>query len=68
MEGKFLISAVDPAGVPWDVCVTDHGDSALDILKGLREISTGRRIYWVELSDNPEAGDVEIDIEDGEFG
>ena len=59
---RYTIRAVDRAGTPWDVCQTDHRDSARDILAGLRGLGDGR-ISWPELTDDPERGDVEDELE-----
>jgi len=60
---KYTILAVDPAGTPWDVCQTDHRDSAHSILAGLRGLKDGR-LYWSELTDDPERGEVDLDEEE----
>lgn len=58
---RYTIHAVDPAGTPWEVCQTGHRDSARSILAGLRSLRDGR-IYWPELTDDPERGDCEEEI------
>jgi hypothetical protein len=66
LTGKFTINAVDPAGTPWEVCMTDHKDSALDVLDALRGegLVTPKRHHWVTLTEDPERGDVEDMLED----
>ena len=63
MTGKFTINAVDPSGVPWEVCMTDHTDSAAIIENALQSRPDGR-VYWVTLTDDPERG--QVDPEDCE--
>ena len=60
---RYTILAVDRAGTPWEVCQTDHSDSAQDILAGLRKLGDGRT-YWPNYTDDPEAGDCEADIDE----
>ena len=59
---RYTIRAVDRAGIPWTVCQTNHGDSALQVLRGLR----CGPLFWVELTDDEEAGDVEARLEEQE--
>ena len=64
MTGKYTINAVDPAGTPWDVCMTDHGDSARAVLEAMRAVwgLNQSRVYWITLTDDPERGDVEDEL------
>jgi len=63
MTGKYTINAVDRAGVPWEVCMTDHKDSAREILDAFRHRDyLHTRTYWVTLTDDPERGDVEDEL------
>jgi hypothetical protein len=59
VTGKYTISAVDRAGVPWDVCMTDHEDSAADIVNALVAARINGRTYWVTLTDDPERGEID---------
>ena len=64
MTGKYTINAVDRAGTPWEVCMTDHKDSARDIIWGLVDKfgKSHGRVYWPTLTDDPERGDVEDEL------
>ena len=63
MTGKYTIHAVDPAETPWEVCVTDHAESALEILDCLRTVNPDNRVYWLTLTDDPKREDIEMELE-----
>ena len=60
MTGKFTINAVDPSGVPWEVCMTDHADSAALVADALGQCwHSSKKLFWVTLTDDPERGEVD---------
>jgi len=68
MKPKYTVYGVDRAGVPWECRQTDNGPEVLSLLTALRaEHSPRHRAYGVFLTDDPEVGDVEDQIEEAHY-
>ena len=62
---KYTIYSVDRAGTPWDVAYTSDKElvlSTLDYLRAKRQVQD--QVHGVFLTDDPEQGDQEMDIEE----
>lgn len=56
---KYTVHAVDRAGIPWEVCQTNHKDSLFEIVDALQNFKG--RYYFTSYTDDPERGQVHED-------
>lgn len=62
-EGRYSLYAADRSGNCWEIRRTDDPQKVLNCLKTWRA-EFPYRVHGVSLADDPERGDVEIDIEE----
>ena len=65
MKARYTVYGADRAGDTWECRQTDSGSEVLSLLAALRK-ELPRNAFGVYLTDDPEKGDQEMQIE--EFG
>lgn len=64
---KYTVFACDRAGTPWDVATMSEPSLALATVRLCREKKwPNERVFGVFETDDPEKGDVELELEEGE--
>ena len=64
VKPKYTVYAVDRAGVPWDVLHTDSPREAVDCAEAQRALHGRERTLGIYEPDDPEKGDVEMELEE----